>query len=80
MEEIFLGIIAITLIVLTAELTIVLYFMIVLLREAIIIVRRIQQLEGGLEERLSKMEDDISLIGAKFVKVIFKLLNKFIKK
>lgn len=80
MEEIFLGIIAIALIILTAELTLVLYYIIILLREAIVVVRKIKQLEGGLEERLSKMEEEVSLLGAKFVKIIFKLLNKFIKK
>lgn len=80
MEEFFLGIIAITLIILTAELTIVLYYIIILLRESIIVVRKIKQLEGGLEDKLSKMEDEMSLIGAKFVKAIFKLLNKFIRK
>ncbi len=75
-----MGIIAIALIILTAELTLVLYYIIILLREAIVVVRKIKQLEGGLEERLSKMEEEVSLLGAKFVKIIFKLLNKFIKK
>lgn len=80
MEEFLLGIIAIALIALTAELTIVLYYAIVLLREAIIVVRKIKKLEGGLEERLSKMEDEMSLLGAKFIKTIFRVINKIIKK
>ncbi len=80
MEEFFLGIISIALIVLTAELTVVLYYAIVLLRESIILVRKIKKLEGGLEEKLDKMEDEISLLSAKFVKTVFKFINKFIKK
>ncbi len=80
MEEFFLGIIAAMLIVLTVEFTVVLYYIIILLRESIIVVRRIEKLEGGLEERLANLEDEISLLSAKFVKVIFKFLNKFVKK
>lgn len=80
MEEFLLGIIAIALIVLTAELTMVLYYTLVLLREAIIVVRKIKKLEGGLEERLSKVEDEMSLLGAKFLKTIFRVINKIIKK
>lgn len=75
-----MGIISIALVVLTAELTVVLYYTIVLLRESIILVRKIKKLEGGLEEKLDKMEDEISLLSAKFVKMIFKFINKFIKK
>lgn len=80
MEEFFLGIIAIALIILTAELTIVLYYAIILLREMIIVVRKIKKMEGNLEERLGKMEDEMSLLGAKFVKTIFKVINKFTRK
>ncbi len=80
MKEILLGIIAIALIVLTAELTIVLYYIMILLKEAIIVVRKIKELEGGLEDRLNKMEDEMSLLGAKFIKTLFRLINKFIKK
>lgn len=80
MEEFLLGIIAIALVVLTAELTIVLYYVMILLRESIIVVRKIKELEGDLEERLNKMEDEMSLLGAKFVRTLFRLINKFIKK
>lgn len=80
MEEFFLGIIAIALVILTIELTIVLYYAIILLRETIVIIKKIQKLEGGLAERFNVLENEVSLLGAKFIKVIFKLINKMIKK
>lgn len=73
-------IIMITLIVLTIELSIVLYYAIVFLREAIIIARRVKELEGTVEQKMERLEGDLTIFGAKMARIIARGLGKIFKR
>lgn len=80
MQETLLLIIAIALVILTIELSIVLYYTIVFLREAIVIARKVKELEGTVEQKMEKMEADLTIFGAKLARVIARGLGKFFKR
>lgn len=80
MQELFLGIIAVMLTILTIELTIVLYYIIIFLREAVIIARRVKTLEGSLEQKMEKLEGDLTLFGGKIARIIFRGFGNFFNK
>jgi len=76
MQDLLLAIIAITLIILTVELSVVLYYAIIFLREMALIVRRARALEGNLEEKIEKLENELTLFSVKIIKALFKRINK----
>lgn len=79
MQEILLGIITITLIILTIELSIVFYYAIIFFKNAVFISQRIKILEGDFEQKMENLENELTLFSAKLVKTIFQRLNKFLK-
>lgn len=79
MQEILLGIITITLIILTIELSIVFYYAIIFFKNAFFISQRIKILEGDFEQKMENLEAELTLFSAKLVKTIFQRLNKFLK-
>jgi len=79
MQEILLGIITITLIILTVELSIVFYYAIIFFKNAVFISQRIKILEGDFEQKMENLEAELTLFSAKLVKTIFQRLNKFLK-
>lgn len=76
MQDFLLAIIAVVLIILTAELSIVLYYAVIFLREMAVIARRAKVLEGNLEEKIKKLESEMTLFGAKIIKALFHRVNK----
>lgn len=80
MQDLILGIIAVCLVVLTIEITIVLYFMMIFLNEAIALIRKVKALEGSFEVKLEKLEMGLALLSAGIMKKFIKGINKFLKK
>lgn len=76
MQDFILAIIALTLIILTVELSVVLHYAIVFLREMALIARRARALEGNLEEKIEKLENELTLFSVKIIKALFKRINK----
>lgn len=77
MQDFILTIIAVSLVILTIELSIVLCYIIIFLREAVQIARRIKVLEGKMEAKVEKLEDKLALLGAKAIKSLLQRVNKF---
>lgn len=73
-------IIAACLLILTIELSVSFLYMITFMQEAIIIARKVKSLEGTMEEKLERLESEISLLGAKIINFIFKKVIKSSKK
>lgn len=76
MQDFLLAIIALTLVILTAELSVVLYYAIIFLRETATIARRAKILEGNLEEKIEKLENELTLFIVKMLKALFHRVNK----
>lgn len=79
MQDSLLLFIAILLFVLAVELSMVLYYAIIFLRNAIVIIKRVKALEGDLEEKLTMLENDLTLASGKIIKGIVKGIGKFLK-
>ncbi len=58
----------------------VLYYAIIFLQNAVIIIKRVKDFEGSLEEKLTKLENDLTLASGKIIKGIVKGAGKFLKK
>ena len=79
MENLILGIIALCLVILTVELTIVMYFVMIFLNEAIALTRRVKALEISLEEKMDKLETGLTILGVGMFKKVFRGFGKFFK-
>ncbi len=79
MTDLILGVIALCLVVLTIELTIVMYFIMIFLNEAIALTRRIKALEISLEEKMNKLETGLTILGVGMFKRMFRGFGKFFK-
>lgn len=80
MQDFLLLFITILLLVLVIELTVVLYFVIIFMQDAIIIVKRVKAFEGSMEEKIAMFESELMLMSGKIIKGIVKGANKFLKK
>lgn len=58
----------------------VLYYAIIFLRNAVIVIKRVKAFEGSLEEKLTMLENDLTIASGKIVKEIIKGVSKFFKK
>lgn len=76
MQDFFLAIIAAALVILTVELSVVLYYAAIFLREMAIIAKRAKILEGNLEEKIEKLESELTLFSVKMIKALFQRVNK----
>lgn len=79
MTDLILGVIALCLVILTIELTIVMYFIMIFLNEAIALTRRIKALEISLEEKMEKLETGLTLLGVGVFKKLFGGFGKIFK-
>lgn len=79
MIDLILGVIALCLVILTIELTIVMYFIMIFLNEAIALTRRVKTLEISLEEKMNKLEMGLTVLGAGMFKKVFRGLGKVFK-
>jgi len=79
MTDLILGVIALCFVVLTIELTIVLYFVMIFLNEAIALTRRVKALEISLEEKMEKLESGLSLLGIGIFKKSLKGFGRLFK-
>lgn len=80
MQEFLLLFITVLLLILVVELSMVLYYAIIFMQNAIIIIKRVRVLEGDLEEKLKALEDGLTLVSSKMIKEIFRGIGKFLKK
>lgn len=80
MQDFLLLFITVLLLILVVELSMVLYYAIIFMQNAIIIIKRVRVLEGDLEEKLKVLEDGLTLISSKMIKEIFRGVGKFFKK
>lgn len=80
MQDFLLLLIAVLLLILAVELSMVLYYAIIFLQDAVIIIKRVKFLEGSLEEKLTVIENDLTLASGKIIKKIIKGVSKFLKK
>lgn len=80
MRDFLLFLIAVLLLILAVELSMVLYYAIIFMQEAIIIIKRVKTLEGNLEEKLSMLESELTLVSGKIIKGVIKGAGKFLKK
>lgn len=80
MSDFLLLLIAVLLLILAVELSMVLYYAIIFMQDAIIIIKRVKELEGSMEEKLTALESDLTLVSGKIIKGIVKSASKFIKK
>ncbi|MDP3057111.1 MAG: hypothetical protein Q8N37_01135 [bacterium] len=80
MQDFLLLFIAVLLLILAVELSMVLYYAIIFLQDAVIIIKRVKSLEGSLEEKLTVLENDLTLTSGKIIKGIVKGVGKFLKK
>jgi hypothetical protein len=76
MQDFLLAIIAATLIVLTVELSVVLYYAVIFLREMAIVARKVKSLEGSMEKKIEKLESELTLLSVKIIKALFQRINK----
>lgn len=80
MQDFLLLFIAVLLLILAVELSMVLYYAIIFLQDAVIIIKRVKSLEGSLEEKLTVLENDLTIASGKIIKGIVKGVSKFLKK
>ena len=80
MQDLFLLLITVLLLILVVELSVVLYYAIIFLQDAIIIIKRVKALEGSMEEKLTILEKDLTLVSGKIIKGIVKGASKFLNK
>lgn len=80
MNDFLLLFIAVLLLIIAVELSMVLYYAIIFMQDAIIIIKRVKALEGDLEEKLSMLEEDLTIASAKIIKEIVRGISKFLKK
>lgn len=80
MGDFLLLFITVLLLILVMELSIVLYYAVIFMQNAIIIIKRVKALEGSLEEKLATLESDLTLMSAKIIKGIVKSAGNFLKK
>lgn len=80
MQDFLLLFITVLLLILVVELSMVLYYAIIFMQNAIIIIKRVRVLEGDLEEKLKALEDGLTLVSSKMIKEIFRGVGKFFKK
>jgi len=80
MHNFLLSFIAILLLILAVELSLVLYYAIIFMRNAITIIKRVKTLEGNFEEKLAMLESELTAISGKIIKAIVKSAGKFLKK
>lgn len=79
MTDLILGVIALCLVILTIELTIVMYFVMIFLNEAIALTRRVKALEVSLEEKMDKLETGLTILGASIFKKALRGFGNFFK-
>jgi len=80
MNNFLLLFIAVLLLILAVELSMIFYYAIIFLQEAIIIIKKVKALEGSFEEKLTLLENDLTLASGKIIKQIIKGISKFLKK
>lgn len=80
MQDFLLLFIAVLLLILAVELSMVLYYAIIFMRNAVTIIKRVKALEGSLEEKLTMLENDLTIVSGKIIKGIVKGAGKFLKK
>ncbi len=80
MQDFLLLFIVILLLILVVELSMVLYYAIIFMQNAIIIIKRVRALEGDLEEKLNALEESLTIASAKIIKQIVKNAGRFFKK
>lgn len=80
MQDILLGIIAIVLTILAIELSIIFYYAVIFLRNAVFISERVKILEGSFEQKLEKLENELTSLSAKIIKAIIRRSGRFFKK
>lgn len=76
MQDFLLLFIAVLLLIVAVELSMVLYYAIVFLQNAIIIVKRVKDFEGSMEKKLTILENNLALVGGKLIKGIVKSVGK----
>lgn len=72
--------IAILLLILAVELSMVLYYAIIFMQDAIIVMKRVKDLELSFEEKLAMLEEELTVMSGKIVKGIVRNASKFLKK
>ncbi|MBU3924392.1 hypothetical protein KKB43_03535 [Patescibacteria group bacterium] len=80
MQDFLLLFIAVLLLILAVELSMIFYYAIIFLQDAVIIIKRVKALEGSLEEKLTMLENSLTLASGKIIKKIIKGISKFLKK
>lgn len=80
MHDFLLLLIAVLLLILAVELSMVLYYAIIFMQDAIIIIKRVKEFEGNLEEKLIALEDELNLVSGKIIKGIIKSAGKYLGK
>ncbi len=80
MQDFLLLFITVLLLILAVELSMVLYYVIIFMQDAIIIIKRVKALEGNLEEKLAMLEEGLTFASGKIIKEIVKGVGRFLKK
>jgi hypothetical protein len=80
MNDFLLLFIAVMLLILAVELSMVLYYAILFMQDAIIIIKRVKELEGDFEQKLAMLESELNSVSGKIIKGIVKSAGKFLKK
>lgn len=80
MQDFLLLLIAVLLFILAVELSMIFYYAIVFLQDAVVIIKRVKALEGSFEEKLAMLEKDLTFASGKIIKEVIKGVSKFLKK
>lgn len=80
MQDFLLGVIALTLVILTIEISIVLYYVMTFLAEAIAFMRKMRAMQGNFESKIAELEAGLSLISGKLIRSFIKGLSSYFKK
>lgn len=80
MQDFLLLFITVLLLILAVELSMVLYYVIIFMQDAIVIIKRVKAFEGNLEEKLAMLEEGLTFAGGKIIKEIVKGVGRFLKK
>lgn len=80
MSDLLAYFILILLFILAIELTIVLFYAIIFMQNAVVVIKRVKTLEGDLEVKLAALESELNAISGKIIKGVIKSAGKFLKK
>lgn len=80
MQDFLLLLIAVLLLILAVELSMIFYYTIIFLRNAVAIIERIKALECSMEEKLEIFESELTRASGKMIKKIVKGIGKFLNK